>query len=222
MNGQLSQIDNVLFDLDGTLVDSSETITTCIHHALDRVGVPVAPDMRMDAFIGLSLLDIFRKEFDLTQAQSEAAIVYYRDHFDALGQADSRVYEDMHDVLADLKSAGYRLFIATVKPTSIAEKVLSDLQLRAYFEGVSGASMGHERRDKAGIITHAIKTYALDPARSIMIGDRAQDISGARHNGLVSVAVTYGFGSREELHAARPDHTVDRSRDIASLLSQAV
>ncbi len=218
MNEQLSNIDNVLFDLDGTLVDSSGTITTCIHHALERVGVPAAPGTRMDAFIGLSLLDIFRNEFDMSQTQSDAAIAYYRDHFDALGQADSQVYADIQDVLADLRNAGYRLFVATVKPTSIAEKVLSDLQLRPYFEGVSGASMGHERRDKSGIISHAINKYKLDPARSMMIGDRGQDISGARDNGLVSVAVTYGFGSREELHAAGPDHTVNHSRGISSLL----
>ncbi len=111
------------------------------------------------------------------------------------------------------------MFIATVKPTSIAEKVLSDLQLRTCFDGVAGSSMNHERRDKADIIAHALYKHELDPSQSMMIGDRAQDITGAQHNGLFSVAVSYGFGTREELDAVGPDHMVHHSPEILDLLN---
>ena len=77
---------------------------------------------------------------------------------------------------------------------------------------------GTNGREKSGIIAHALTKFDLDPVHSIMIGDRNQDISGARENGMTAIAVTYGFGSREELDSAHPDHVVDRSEEIVSIL----
>jgi phosphoglycolate phosphatase len=214
----LKDINNLLFDLDGTLVDSSGTITTCIEYALDKVGMTTVNSTPIQTLIGAPLLDIFLNEFGLTQEQTDQAIHHYREHWDSRKQAGSRIYEDIQAVLSNLQETGYRLFIATVKPTSIAEKVLEDLSLRSYFEGVAGSSMNHERREKSRIIAHALQKFGLDPIRSMMIGDRHQDIAGARDNGLAAMAVTYGFGTREELYAAEPDHIVEHARDITSLL----
>jgi phosphoglycolate phosphatase len=96
--------------------------------------------------------------------------------------------------------------------------VLSDLDLRSWFDGIAGSSMDSERRDKSSIIAHALRKFDLNPLHSMMIGDRDQDITGARDNGMPSIAVTYGFGSRNELISARPDHVVERSEEIVSLL----
>jgi len=218
----VNTIRNLLFDLDGTLVDSSRTIGVCIDYAMEQLGVTAARKIDVAAVIGTPLLDIFGRHYDLTPEQSESAIWHYREHYDRLEQAGSRVYDGVHETLSSLGGHGYRLFVATVKPTAIAEKVLTDLQLRSYFEGVSGASMGHERRDKAGIIAHALRKFGLDPAQSLMIGDRDQDILGARENGLPSVAVTYGFGSEQELDSAKPDHKVGHSGEIVALLVNPV
>lgn len=78
--------------------------------------------------------------------------------------------------------------------------------------------MGPERRGKIGIITHALGKFELDAGCSVMVGDRDQDINGARDNGLVSVAVTYGFGQAAELAGAAPDHSVDGFAEILSLV----
>ena len=219
MKNRFSEVENVLFDLDGTLIDGSKTITTCVHYALDRVGVIPNVDTTIEALIGSSLLDIFCNSFGMPEEQAEVAIFHYREHFDHLGQAGTQVYPGIRNVLSDLQDAGFPLFVATVKPTAIAEKVLSDLQLRSYFDGVAGSSMNHERREKARIIAHALHKHELDPLQSMMIGDRAQDITGAQDNGLFAVAVTYGFGTREELDAASPDNVVDHSLEILGLLN---
>ena len=212
------KIQNLLFDLDGTLVDSSQTISASIEFALESMGIDSANRTPVEKVIGASLFDIFRNEFDLTDEQAYVAIDLYREHYDSLNQAGTLVYDNIRDVLPRLRTAGFRLFIATVKPTQIAEKVLSDLDLRSWFDGVAGSSMDSERRDKSSIIAHALRKFDLDPSCSMMIGDRNQDITGARENGLLAMAVTYGFGSREELHSVQPDHTVDGSEEIASLL----
>jgi len=214
----MKNIRNLLFDLDGTLVDSSATIGASIDFALDKLGVSVVGHSPITSLIGMPLLDIFRHQFEMTDEQAEFAISHYRQHYDQLAQAGSRVYDSIHQVLAILRGEGYRLFIATVKPTAIAEKVLTDLELRSYFDGIAGASMGSERRDKASIIAHALKTFELDPSQCLMIGDRDQDIFGARKNGMPCIAVTYGFGSRAELDSAGPHHVVEHSEEIVSFL----
>jgi phosphoglycolate phosphatase len=214
----MRNIQNLLFDLDGTLVDSSHTIGVSIEFALDGLDVDKSSGKPIEAMIGAPLLDIFRKEFDMSDEQAYAAIDLYRDHYDSLNQAGTLVYDSIREVLPALKKAGYRLFIATVKPTSIAEKVLVDLDLRSSFDGIAGSSMDSRRRDKSSIIAHALRTFDLDPLQSMTIGDRDQDIAGARENGMSAIGVTYGFGSREELHAAQPVHLIDHSKEIIALL----
>jgi phosphoglycolate phosphatase len=214
----MKTIRNLLFDLDGTLVDSSRTISASLEYALGRLEMSTAGHTPMRSVIGRPLLDIFRDEYEMTDEQAESAIFHYREHYDSLAQAGTRVYDRVHEVLSTLRIEGFRLFIATVKPTAIAEKVLRDLDLKRYFDGIAGASMSHERRDKASIIAYALQSFGLDPLQSLMIGDRDQDIIGARQNGMHCIAVTYGFGSRDELVSALPVHVADHSGEIVSFL----
>ena len=214
----LNDISSVLFDLDGTLVDSRGTIEASLAHALDHLGVKRPDNFNVETVIGRPLLDIFEGKFLLDREQALEAIEVYRDYYDRLDHEGTSVYEEVVDLLQALQDAGYHLYVATVKPTGIAESVLSGMQLRQYFNGVAGASRGPERRDKSRIIAHAIHKFELDPARSVMIGDRRQDIDGARENSLASLAVSYGFGSRQELISAGPLGIADRPREIAGLL----
>lgn len=214
----LEGIQNILFDLDGTLVDSSATIGASIAHALEQMDFPVDQGPAVETLIGLPLYDIFVGRFGMDESSALSAIDQYRIHYDQLNQAGSRVYDRVQDDLADLKHAGASLYVATVKPTSIAEKVLLDLELRGFFDGVAGASMGPERRDKTGIIAYALSTFGLQAQHSMMVGDRDQDVEGARANGMRSVGVTYGFGSHQEISACAPDFTVHESGTISRLL----
>jgi phosphoglycolate phosphatase len=216
----MREIHNILFDLDGTLVDSSGAIRASLAHALERSGLGFPQDRPVERMIGLPLLDIFRDEFGLTGAAAERAIADYRAHYDAEAQAGTRIYDHVETCLEALRAAGCKLVVATVKPSPIAAKVLSEMGLAPYFCGVAGSSMDHARRDKGDIIRHALQTYGLDPAHSAMVGDRAQDIRGARSNRLCAVGVTWGFGSPEELAAAAPDHLVGCCSELAGLLLQ--
>ncbi len=148
MTDSAGLIRNVLFDLDGTLVDSSRTISASIDYALERVGSGAAGRIPAEAVIGLPLLDIFRDSYGMSHQLAKSAIAHYREHYDSLQQAGSVIYEDVVEVLSTLKAGGLSLYVATVKPTEIAEKVLYDLHLAPHFDGVAGASMGPERRDK--------------------------------------------------------------------------
>ncbi len=214
----MQKIHHALFDLDGTLVDSSGAIQAAVTHALQRLGRHCPSDFAISKWIGTPLVDIFRDEFGMVGDPAEQAIAHYREYYDRHARSGTRVYERVVETLERLYAAGVGLFVATVKPSPIADKVLRDMGLKRYFRGVAGSSMDHARRDKADIIRHTLQQYGLEAGHSVMVGDRAQDISGARQNGLYAVGVTYGFGSIEELIAASPDHLVDCLSEIPALL----
>lgn len=217
---KMQKIYHVLFDLDGTLVDSRGAIQAALEHALQSLGKHFPADCPVERLIGTPLLDIFRDQFGIVGQPAERAIENYREHYDRQAQAGTRVYDHVAETLHSLSTSGIGLFVATVKPSPIADKVLRDMGLRRYFKGVAGSSMDHARRDKGDIIRHALQRHGLDANHAVMVGDRAPDISGARQNGLYAVGVTYGFGSRQELNAAGPDHLVDCSSELPALLIQ--
>lgn len=218
---RMSEIHNVLFDLDGTLVDSSGAIRASLVHALERLGAEWPDGIAVESVIGMPLLDILGERLGITGDRAELGIRYYREHYDAHAREQSRVYDHVEELLERLTRANFRLFLATVKPTPIAEKVLEEMRLAPWFSGVAGSSMDHSRREKSAIIGHALSAFGLAAEHSMMVGDRLQDIRGARENGLRAVGVTYGFGSREELIEACPDHIVACSSEIGSLLLPA-
>jgi phosphoglycolate phosphatase len=215
----MEKIHHALFDLDGTLVDSSGAIQAAVAHALQRLGRQYPSDFEIGKRIGRPLVDIFRDDFGIEGEPAEQAIAHYREFYDRHAQTGTRVYDRVAETLERLREAGIGLFVATVKPSPIAKKVLRDMGLKRFFQGVAGSSMDHARRDKADIIRHTLQQYDLAASHSVMVGDRAQDIDGARQNGLYAVGVTYGFGSMEELSAASPDHLVRCASEIPALLT---
>ena len=193
---------NVLFDLDGTLTDPAEGITNALMHAQRRLGMAVSPREDLFVFIGPPLIETFMSEWGLTRAEADQALVYYREHFGVRGLFENVPYPGIGDCLADLQAAGLRLFVATSKPEPLSLRILEHFDLLQYFEAVAGSTMDEQRTKKGEVIAYALETYGLDPAETIMVGDRKHDVIGAVENGLPCVGVLYGYGSREELTEA--------------------
>ena len=193
---------NVLFDLDGTLTDPAEGITNALMHAQRRLGRPVSSREELFVFIGPPLIEMFMSEWGLTRAEADQALVYYREHFGVKGLFENVPYEGIGACLADLKAAGLRLFVATSKPEPLSLRILEHFDLLKYFEAVAGSTMDEQRTKKGQVIAYALETYHLDPAETVMVGDREHDVIGARENGLPCIGVLYGYGSREELTRA--------------------
>ena len=198
----MERIKNVLFDLDGTLTDPAEGITNALMHAQRRLGMAVSPREDLYVFIGPPLIETFMSEWGLTRAESEQALVYYREHFSTKGLFENVPYEGIGQALAELKEAGFRLFVATSKPEPLSLRILEHFDLLPYFEAVAGSTMDEQRTKKGEVIAYALQTFHLDPAETVMVGDRKHDVIGARENGLPCLGVLYGYGSREELTAA--------------------
>ena len=144
--------------------------------------------------------------------------MYYREYFGEKGLFENEVYAGIPDVLAALKQAGKTLLVATSKPEIYTNRILEHFDLARYFDVVAGATMDETRNEKADIIAYALKQIAdADPSKIVMIGDRKFDILGARENGIDSIGVLYGYGSRAELEEAQATFIVEKPEELLRL-----
>lgn len=206
--------DVVLFDLDGTLTDPRVGITGSYRHALASVGVTVEDTDDLTWMIGPPLRANLVAAGLTGKAVDVAAEAYRRRHW-SVGLYQATVIPGMAELVADLRSAGVRLGVATGKATAQAEATLEHFGLAHRFEAVAGADPDRGRVDKVDIVVEALRALGPPPpGRVAMVGDRRFDIEGGRAAGLVTVAVTWGHAPPGELAAAAPDVVV---RTVAEL-----
>lgn len=197
-------IKHLFFDLDGTLTDPKEGITKCVAYALRTVcGIEVVDLDSLTPYIGPPLVDGFQENHGLDLPTAEACKTAYRDRFEKVGLYENRPYDGIRAALDGLRARGFRLHVATSKPTIFSCRILDRFGLIDCFDHVCGATIDGAISTKAEVIAELLRTLG-DPAREelLMIGDRKYDVVGAHAFGIRAVGVLYGFGSREELEAA--------------------
>ncbi len=193
---------NLLWDLDGTLTDPGEGIVRSIHYALERLGRPLASGTALGDCVGPPLRDSFARLLGAERrSRVEEAVALYRERYAARGQYENRLYPGIAECLASLTGRA-RMFVATAKPTGFAREIVAHFGLRRYFAAVHGSELDGTRSDKAALIAFILRREGLAPAETVMIGDRAQDVRGARRNGVAACGVAWGYGSVAELRQA--------------------
>lgn len=209
-------IKNILIDLDGTLTDPKVGITTSARYGLEKIGHPISDEINIDWIIGpplkASLAKILNVEADHVLA--EQALMGYRERFAVKGLYENHVFEGVAETLAELKRRGYRLFVATAKPTVYAKQILEHFDLAQYFTDIYGSELNGDRTNKAELIQYILAQQKLQADQCLMVGDREHDIFGARQNGIDTIAVNYGYGSQEELALAQPKYQIDRFNQL--------
>lgn len=208
----------VLFDLDGTLTDPTEGITKSVQYALSKFGITSELD-ELRAFIGPPLLRSFMTSYDFDEATAWQAVESYREYFAERGIYENRIFDGVPELLLGLRGADGQLCVVTSKPAVYAEQIVGHFGLTDHFDAVIGPGMDLADADKALLVRRAIDRYPEhEPTDFVMIGDREHDIIGARTNGIDSIGVTYGAGSREELTAAAATHVVDTLDELRATL----
>lgn len=211
--------DNILFDLDGTLTDPGIGITNSVMYALKHWGIEVTERRELYCFIGPPLMDSFQKYYGFSQAESEEALRLYREYFSEKGLYENELYPDTTYVLNELKKSGKRIILATSKPEEYAVKILKHFNIYDFFDFVSGATMDESRNKKDEVIEYTLKKCNLQgDMRTVMIGDRDQDVLGAKANSLPSIGVLYGYGDLQELQNAGADFIAQTQKDILKFI----
>ncbi|MDD5191293.1 MAG: HAD hydrolase-like protein [Dehalococcoidales bacterium] len=206
---------NLCFDLDGTLTDPREGITKCITHALKNLGHTVDDETSLSKYIGPPLRGTFA-ELLHTQDKNriEQAMSLYRDRFGATGLYENKLYPAIPAMLAGLVDDGHSLYVVSSKPRVYVEKIIDHFDLTAMFTAVFGPELDGRLDNKSDLLGHVISSLRLSSSRSFMIGDRKEDILAGRKNGLRTIGVTYGYGSREELTGAGAEFICNTPEEI--------
>ena len=209
---------HLLFDLDGTLTNPFDGISNAVCHALEKRGIRIRDRKSLTSFIGPPLPDSFMEFCHMTREEALAAVEDFREYYADRGWHENIPYPGVADMLAALCARGKKLFVATSKPEFFAEKILSRFALADYFDGIAGATMDETRTKKADVIAYCLARFSVPSENTLMIGDRKHDILGAKANGLHSLGVLYGFGSREELLDAGADLIAETPADVPSAI----
>lgn len=206
----------VVFDLDGTLVNSEAGIVRCFQQTLAQFDLK-APDTAVAAQIGIPLLEMFA-EFGVSDDDMAVALNTYRDLYSSGGLFEGTVYQGATDALAALADKGHRMAVATSKSERYASRVVDHFGFGNWIEVVVGVSADEQLRHKPELIAEALRQLGADGADAVMIGDRDVDILGARAVGAASVGVLWGFGSEAEITKAQPTAVARRWTEVPALV----
>lgn len=216
----------VLFDLDGTLTDPGIGVTNSVMYALDKFGIRVEDRSELYKFIGPPLQNSFMEFYGFDEEKADQAVVYYRELYNVTGKYENEVYDGISEMLADLKSEGKHLLVATSKPEYLAKDILEHFSLSEYFDVIAGSDLEGVRNTKGKVIQYALEEYAVLKNASVeeikknavMVGDRLHDVHGAKENGIACIGVLYGYGNREELEEAGADFIAEKPENIPVLI----
>jgi phosphoglycolate phosphatase len=213
----------VIFDLDGTLVDPAGGITDGITSALRALELPVPGQDLLRSMIGPKLSDALLNVAGVPADRLDDVIRLYREYYVATGIAQSRIYPGVREVLESFASAGLQVAVATQKPQRLARTVLEHHGIDGLFHGIHGSADDESAvagipLGKTGIIAAALKN--LDTRHAVMVGDRAQDVSGAIANGLDCIGVAWGFAPDGELEEAGAVAVVETAEGLAELIGR--
>jgi phosphoglycolate phosphatase len=207
----------ILFDLDGTLTDPFIGIARSINYALHQLGHPPLSDPALRRWIGPPLHDSFEQLLgDPTLA--DQAVAHYRQRYWEIGLYENTVFPGIPELLADLKTHGIRLFVATSKIRPSTERILAHFGLQPFFEAIAAVDPDDRNGNKAMVIATLLPCLRADRAWTVMVGDTVYDIIGARSHRMPCIAVTYGYGEYQELYHAAPLALVDSVITLRSLL----
>lgn len=195
-------IQALLFDFDGTLFDTGPGIMRSVRSALGQMGIHETDETRLRRFVGPPLTDSFMEQYGMTQEKALCAVELFRERYRPVGLFESEIYPGIPELLQKLRAAGFRLAVATGKPTPLARELLEKCGLLPLFECVIGSEFDGTRGKKEEAVAAVLETLKLPAQRVLMVGDRRFDVEGAAKCGVGCVGVSYGYAEPGELERA--------------------
>lgn len=220
----------LLFDLDGTLVDSSPDLWRAMNHVLEQRGYPLLEHDEVRHLVGDGARFLLARGFGGVKATPpapgadpafETAVALFLEFYGEHLTDHSRPYPGVMETLEQLRREGYKLAVVTNKPEHLSIKMLNNLGMMELFGAVVGGDTLPRRKPDPDPLLLAMDRLGVNPAGTVMVGDSKNDVLGARHAGCPVVAVTFGYCQGREVAALNPDRMVDRFSDLADLVTPA-
>jgi phosphoglycolate phosphatase len=213
------KFDLIAFDWDGTLFDSTATITRCIQAAVSDVGGTVPTDEAASFVIGMALMPALAHAApDVPKEKYPELGARYRHHY-AAHQHDISLFDGVLPMLESLKAAQYLLTVATGKSRAGLDEALGSADLQGLFHGSrtadETAGKPHPR-----MLLELMSEFGVAPDRTLMVGDTTHDLQLARNAGCASVAVSYGAHDTDDFAALGPLHVAHSVADLQAWLCE--
>lgn len=198
MLGESTTIKCVIFDLDGTLLDTSPGILESVRYAIEKLGYPPLPTHTLLTFIGPPLRDSFVRCCHCGTEEAGALTESYRECYRAGALLNAKPYDGIFETCRSLREMGVKTAVATSKPQVFADRILRHFELARFFDFIHGADLDGKLK-KSDIIKLCVKDSGALPAECVMVGDTEHDARGAEEAGVKFLAVSYGFGTLETM-----------------------
>ncbi|MDT2849426.1 HAD-IA family hydrolase [Vagococcus carniphilus] len=210
----------ILFDLDGTLIESGKGIVKSLQYAIDKLKLPYQTDEALQVFIGPPLLEQFMSYFKIPEEKGKKAVELYHDRYHPIGLFEAKPYDGIDFLLKKLQEENYVLGVASSKPEYLVKEVLEHFDFTQYFEVIVGSGEGSLRNTKSAVIKEALSRLSADKSADQiwMVGDKEHDVLGAREEEIPCISVLYGYGTKEELKAVQPLKIVDSTQELLDYL----
>jgi len=214
----MTSVPTIVFDLDGTLVDTAPDLINALNFILDREGMPPVPLKSARNMIGAGARKLLERGLELEGRNASIQdiarltadfIDYYAAHI-----ADaSRPFDGLESALDDLTGRGYRLAVCTNKLEWLSKRLLDELGLSPRFAAICGADTFGVSKPDPAILRQTIARAGGDPSSTIMVGDAGTDIGVARRTGIPVIGVTFGY-TDVPIADLEPDRLIDHMREL--------
>ncbi|MGD2109112.1 MAG: HAD family hydrolase [Phycisphaerae bacterium] len=214
--GEIAQKLGVIFDLDGTLADTLDDIVDAINAVFSQIGrPPVSPEM-VRPHIGIGLLNLVRQTAGIDDTDQILALVdQYRPVYTERMLNKTRLYEGIDEVLDTLTELGIPMCVLSNKPHEYTEPMCEALLSRWPFVRICGCADTDTRKPNPANALELAKAMQREPSNVYLIGDSPVDVETAHNAGMVSVAVTWGYGDRAAFETTEPRYMVDHPADFS-------
>lgn len=213
----MKEIKLIIFDLDGTLIDAYSAITKSFNYTMRRFHYPIEGSCVIRRAVGWgdkNLLRPFIKPKDLKKALT----VYRRHHSKSLLQY-ARLFPFVKTILADLKKRGYKLAVASNRPTMFSLILMKHLNLQRYFDYVLCADKLKHIKPHPDILNTIMKKLSFLPAETLYVGDMVIDAQAGRRAKVKTVIVTTGSSSQQEIRREKPYRIIPKLKDVLMVLA---
>ena len=211
----------VIFDLDGTLINSIGDLAEATNYALAKLGFPTHPEEAYYQFVCNGIMKLFERALpqnvrtpNMLQKMRGLFVPYY----DAHSTDHSEVYEGISEILKNLQARGIKLAVASNKHHAATEKLVRHYFPDITFSSVYGQREGFPMKPDPLLVKQMMQTAQVTPENTLYVGDSAVDMQTAHNAQVEGCAVLWGFRSREELEGAHPTYIIERPIDILKVV----
>lgn len=213
----MTSVKMIIYDLDGTLVDTRKDLTASTNYALTQLGLPPRTLEEVQAMVGDGAAMLIKRAVGEAHSELfEKALALFREHYRNNVCVHTTLYPSVKEVLAHFSSKIQTIF--TNKPVDMAEMLIHKLQIADYFRKVLGGNMGLALKPSPDGVLLLCREFGVAPSEAVMVGDSLTDIQAGQTAGVKTAAVTYGYRQKSELEAGRPDFWIEHPGDLMKLL----